>query len=549
MTILGNFTRRKNREKLIKVRSTGPPFRRRYFQPKHQQDTKLKSPIQRHLLEINISSDPIEISSETARAMELEFLELSSKTNVSSLELANALAGSRKVMDCHGSIKKKQNPLKFITKGLGVLSFRSSKLSEDSLKRRYELINALNRVEKQPSSTVETLSSWEDAKQKFSSIINFPSHDEDDDTNEKVNSSQVEVKEEYINQFHDILGGDHFERKPYTSKWRQVASYPIPSKLGDDVDDVQEATTDTNRYASSLEEADKKFILKTNIAADSLENRLKSKALREMEERLLEAEREEEARNRASALMRELTPEESETVEDAIYGIGSPGDVVAITGNDSVQRSSIQTLQPGQWLGDEVITYFYLMLSKRDEDLCEQDASRKRSHFFKSFFMTKLLNVGHADPAMEGQYEYRNVKRWSKKVPGKNIFNLDKVFFPINQGGMHWLCAVAFVTEKRIQVYDSMGSGGQHYLDSIFQYLQDEHLDKKKCPLPDIDQWQLVPCKRDTPQQRNGFDCGVFTCMFADFLSKDCPLIFSQEHITQCRERIALSIMSGKAIM
>ena len=46
-----------------------------------------------------------------------------------------------------------------------------------------------------------------------------------------------------------------------------------------------------------------------------------------------------------------------------------------------------------------------------------------------------------------------------------------------------------------------------------------------------------------------GYDCGVFTCMFADFLSKDCPLVFSQEDINQCRERIVLSIMNGRAIM
>lgn len=46
-----------------------------------------------------------------------------------------------------------------------------------------------------------------------------------------------------------------------------------------------------------------------------------------------------------------------------------------------------------------------------------------------------------------------------------------------------------------------------------------------------------------------GHDCGVFTCMFADFLSKDTALVFNQEHINQCRERIALSIMKGRAIM
>lgn len=55
-----------------------------------------------------------------------------------------------------------------------------------------------------------------------------------------------------------------------------------------------------------------------------------------------------------------------------------------------------------------------------------------------------------------------------------------------------------------------------------------------------------------TPKQQSmcvvGFDCGVFTCMFCDFISKDCPLVFNQEHIDQCRDRIALSIMKNCAI-
>jgi sentrin-specific protease 1 len=163
--------------------------------------------------------------------------------------------------------------------------------------------------------------------------------------------------------------------------------------------------------------------------------------------------------------------------------------------------------------------------------------------------MTKLLDVGNKDPALDGQYKYQNVKRWYKKVPGQDIFKLDKIFFPINQGLVHWVCAVAYMSEKRIQMYDSMGADGMHYLQSIFQYIKDEHEDKKKSPLPDEDQWQIIPTQRDTPGQKNGYDCGVFTCMFADFLSKNCPLAFSQEHITICRERIVLSIMNGTAIM
>jgi len=257
--------------------------------------------------------------------------------------------------------------------------------------------------------------------------------------------------------------------------------------------------------------------------------------------------REEEAKKRASLLMRDLTRDESSLVHRAMHG---PSDeFLAKSETDTVQRQSIQTLEPGQWLNDEVIHYFYLMLARRDEEMCRNDPSRKRSHFFKSFFITKILNEGHRNPAIEGKYEYKNVKRWSKKVPGKDIFKLDKIIFPINQGQMHWMCGVIHMQKKRIQIYDSMGSGGSNYLQCLFQYVQDEHKDKKKCPLPDIDEWELVGTTSDTPRQRNGFDCGVFTCMFADFVSKDCPLVFSQEHITQCRERIVLAIMNGKAIL
>ena len=132
---------------------------------------------------------------------------------------------------------------------------------------------------------------------------------------------------------------------------------------------------------------------------------------------------------------------------------------------------------------------------------------------------------------------------------GKDIFALDKIFFPINQGNQHWVCAVAYMLEKRIQFYDSMGGPGLSYLQDILRYLQDEHQDKKKCPMPDVDEWELATCTSDTPRQCNCFDCGVFTCMFCDFLSRDCPLVFGQDHVTQCRQRIALSILNGQAIM
>ena len=108
-------------------------------------------------------------------------------------------------------------------------------------------------------------------------------------------------------------------------------------------------------------------------------------------------------------------------------------------------------LKPKVWLNDEVIHYFLILLGKRDQVLCKK-LNRKRSHFFKSFFTSKLLD--------EYSYCYANVERWSNKVPGKDIFQLDKIICPVNIINSHWACAVIFVEEKRIQYCDSMcGSG------------------------------------------------------------------------------------------
>ena len=60
------------------------------------------------------------------------------------------------------------------------------------------------------------------------------------------------------------------------------------------------------------------------------------------------------------------------------------------------------------------------MLGKRDG---------KRNYFATSHLMAKLLAVGHASD--EGVYDYSRVKRWFKNV---NIFEMDKIFVPINHG-------------------------------------------------------------------------------------------------------------------
>ena len=48
----------------------------------------------------------------------------------------------------------------------------------------------------------------------------------------------------------------------------------------------------------------------------------------------------------------------------------------------------------------------------------------------------------------------------------------------------------------------------------------------------------------ETPQQRNGSDCGVFMTRTADYLSRDGKLNFSQTNMTYFRRRMVYEILN-----
>ena len=91
-----------------------------------------------------------------------------------------------------------------------------------------------------------------------------------------------------------------------------------------------------------------------------------------------------------------------------------------------------------------------------------------------------------------------------------------------------------------------MGSPTEEYLNAMIRYLHDESKDKRKGNI-NIDEWNLIRCNPlTTPQQNNGFDCGIFTIMFADFILDNIPLKYvHQSDIPYYREKICLSIFVG----
>lgn len=220
---------------------------------------------------------------------------------------------------------------------------------------------------------------------------------------------------------------------------------------------------------------------------------------------------------------------------------GPPSEQVVVEGFDiPMTRRLMHALAPSTWLNDEVINFYMCMLQARNASLVEHHTATGRvfrpSHFFNNFFVNKLLDNE------TGGFMYAYVKRWTRKF---DVFSLDKVFCPINIHNTHWTMAVIFVQERRVQYFDSMGGAGRRYVDGLFRWLQEEHLDKKKTPLPDPASWTKVfGSSRGCPQQENGTDCGMFSLCCADFLSDDLPMEHDQESVARYwRQRVGCAIL------
>jgi len=202
-------------------------------------------------------------------------------------------------------------------------------------------------------------------------------------------------------------------------------------------------------------------------------------------------------------------------------------------------RYKLSCLRPCTWLNDEVINFYLNLLKEREDRRCAQDMTRRQSWYFSSFFMEKLLET-------DKKYNFANVKRWSKKF---DVFAMEKIFFPINQKNTHWTLAVIFVQQKRIRYYDSMAGAGDKYLQALLRYISDESKAKRQKEI-NPEEWELVRCTHNnTSQQENGVDCGVYTTMFADFVTDDlCVMSLPQKDIHDYRKKICYSILKGELL-
>ncbi|OXB69649.1 UNVERIFIED_CONTAM: hypothetical protein H355_008597, partial [Colinus virginianus] len=203
----------------------------------------------------------------------------------------------------------------------------------------------------------------------------------------------------------------------------------------------------------------------------------------------------------------EITEEMEKEIKNVFRG-GNQDEVLSEAFRLTITRKDIQTLNNLNWLNDEIINFYMNLLMERSKE-----KGLPTVHAFNTFFFTKLKTAG-----------YQAVKRWTKKV---DIFSVDLLLVPIHLG-VHWCLAVVDFRKKTITYYDSMGGINSEACRILLQYLKQESLDKKRKEF-DTNGWSLLSKKsQEIPQQMNGSDCGMFACKYADCITKDKPINFTQ---------------------
>jgi len=239
-------------------------------------------------------------------------------------------------------------------------------------------------------------------------------------------------------------------------------------------------------------------------------------------------------------------------------------------GNSNIQLlgKHFARLAPGKWLQDETVNAMVALIALHDNANRAHDLTR--SLFFNSFFIDKLIDEGDYTK-MQKQVEKAREKL---RMTGKVIPALENIFLPVvhylsrelrgtyirDAAGeivkdastgetechtgdpYHWSLIQINFPRATVGHYDSSdrnnGGVGQ-FTSAILDFL------KKTFVRQHGDQdWHVVRASDSSPQQTNGHDCGVFTCMTAAFLSLGLGLDFSQDDMPHFRQLIALSLLN-----
>ena len=197
-----------------------------------------------------------------------------------------------------------------------------------------------------------------------------------------------------------------------------------------------------------------------------------------------------------------------------------PSSIIVSSFQIDISARDLQTLREGHWLNDNILDFYFNLIT-----LANASVFCWTTHFFSTL---KLRG-------------YQGVSRWAKRRK-VNLNEKKQIFVPINILSTHWALAVVDNVSKNFRYYDSLSSGGNLQALRIIKTYMIEEGKKQNSPI----RYEAYKMNHNmpSPQQGNGSDCGVFTCITAKFLSRNKRLAYDQRDTKILRQKMAYEIIS-----
>ncbi|KAL9081128.1 MAG: hypothetical protein Q9159_007418 [Coniocarpon cinnabarinum] len=205
-------------------------------------------------------------------------------------------------------------------------------------------------------------------------------------------------------------------------------------------------------------------------------------------------------------LVKPVTQEHQRKVQDFMQ-VRDPATFVDDT--QRLNRGDMGTLipqghgdRPEGWLNDSIVNEYLAKVVQAE--LKKQGYQKKKGqtpkvHAFGSQFFSTLNQKG-----------FGGVKRWFDRaeLTGDKLLNCDVILIPICPGN-HWTLLAISGTNRTIQYFNSMtGYGSEDFYPREAKKILAQHLGDSY----NESEWKILS-PRESNQQINGSDCGVFTAM------------------------------------
>ena len=317
------------------------------------------------------------------------------------------------------------------------------------------------------------------------------------------------------------------------------ATPPTPNSITRQLDELTvSGRRSSTRHATKLrKEAERRAAEEARLAAE--------RARKEKEEAEERARKEEERRKNGARRMPvesviQPLSREWETRVDKAMGESMGRKVASSRAGTDIFRRDIgkvlpQSNVPGEdprgWLNDTIIqAYIDTAVNHALEASGHRRNEIPKMVSMSTYFYPKLDKEGA-----------EKCDRWTKraKVGGKQMKDVERIFIPVNVGGMHWTLLVVSPKFKTIEYFDSFHGSYDKVIKNAKAWVQ---FNLKGDFVED--EWTMVGI--GGPVQTNGSDCGVFTSTTAKMITLGVdPMAYDAGDIPTQRRRMVAEILNG----